>query len=289
MATLRDIRRRINSVRSTQQITKAMKMVAAARLRRAQENILRARPYSFELREVIGHVVGLVDRGLHPLLREQPEVNRVGLVIVTADRGLCGAFNMNIIRRSLQEIERLQNEGKEVQLMIVGRKAREFFKRRDYPIIGQYYDLFSQLNFAHAQRIGSEIIRLFAEKELDQVLIVYNEFKSAIQQRVVLEQLLPLQPKMPEDATGMVQYIYEPSPDKLLDVLLPKLINIQVWRILLESNAAEQGARMTAMEMATENAEEMIEQLTLFYNKVRQATITKEIIEIVSGAEALKS
>ncbi|HHM23607.1 MAG TPA: ATP synthase F1 subunit gamma [Bacteroidetes bacterium] len=288
MATLRDIRRRINSVRSTQQITKAMKMVAAARLRRAQENILRARPYAYELREVIGHVVGLVDRSLHPLLEER-EVHRVGLVVVTADRGLCGAFNMNIIRRTMQEIGELQEQGKELELILVGRKSRDFFRRRDYPIISEYYDFFNNLNFSHAQRIGQQIIQLYNERHLDQITVIYNEFKSAIQQRIVAEQLLPMKPHMPEEVTGTVEYIYEPSPDALLEVLLPRQINIQMWRILLESNAAEQGARMTAMEMATENAEEMIQKLTLYYNRVRQATITKEIIEIVSGAEALKS
>jgi len=288
MATLRDIRRRINSVRSTQQITKAMKMVAAARLRRAQENILRARPYAYELREVIGHVVGLVDRSMHPLL-DLREVNRVGLVVVTADRGLCGAFNMNIIRRTVHEIDSLQESGKEVELILVGRKSRDFFRRRSVPIISEYYDFYNHLNFSHAQRIGKEIIRLYQERQLDQITVIYNEFKSAIQQRIVAEKLLPLEPQMPEGISGTVQYIYEPSPDALLEVLLPRQINIQMWRILLESNAAEQGARMTAMEMATENAEEMIHKLTLYYNRVRQATITKEIIEIVSGAEALKS
>ena len=288
MATLRDIRRRITSVRSTQQITKAMKMVAAAKLRKAQDNILKARPYAYELKEVIGHVVQLVDKNLHPLLKER-DSNKVALVVVTADRGLCGAFNMNIIRRATEVIKTLLANGKEPHLILVGRKARDFFGRRDYPIINRHFDFFNDLDFTHAQVIGSEIISLFIEQEFSQISVIYNEFKSVIQQNIIVENLLPLPSILPEDAGNVVDYIYEPSPDVLLDVLLPKEINIQMWRILLESNAAEQGARMTAMEMATENAEDMIKSLTLHYNRARQAAITKEINEIVGGAEALKA
>jgi F-type H+-transporting ATPase subunit gamma len=288
MATLRDIRRRITSVRSTQQITKAMKMVAAAKLRKAQDNILKARPYAYELKEVIGHVVQLVDKNLHPLLQDRDN-DKVAIAIVTADRGLCGAFNMNIIRRATEEIKTVQANGKEPQLILVGRKARDFFGRRDYPIINRHFDFFNDLDFTHAQVIGSEIISLFIEQEFSQISVIYNEFKSVIQQNIIVENLLPLPSILPEDAGNIVDYIYEPSPDVLLDVLLPKEINIQMWRILLESNAAEQGARMTAMEMATENAEDMIKSLTLHYNRARQAAITKEINEIVGGAEALKA
>jgi len=287
MATLRDIRRRINSVRGTQQITKAMKMVSAAKLRRAQENILKARPYAYGLREVIGHVAQFINRDLHPLLQLR-EAKQIGMVVVTADRGLCGAFNMNILRRAEEEILALKNTGKNVHLIPVGRKARDFFRRKDVAILGQYYDFFNHLQFADAQHIGGEIIRLFSLQKLDKVLMIYNEFKSAIQQKIVVEPLLPLQPQTPVNAGVVIDYIFEPSPDRFLEVLLPKQINIQMWRILLESNAAEQGARMTAMEMATENAEEMIQSLTLYYNRVRQATITKELTEIVGGAEALK-
>ncbi len=288
MATLRDIRRRISSVHSTQQITKAMKMVAAAKLRRAQENILKARPYAYELRNVIGHVVQLVDHNVHPLLLKR-EIRKAAVVVVTSDRGLCGAFNMNIIRRATEEIATFLNEGKEVELILVGRKARDFFRHRDYPIISEHYDFFNHLDFSHAREIGGEMIRLFTEQNLDHVRVVYNEFKSAIQQNIVVEPLLPLQSVTAEETVNSVDYIYEPSPDVILETLLPKQINIQTRRILLESSAAEQGARMTAMELATENAEDMIHDLTLHYNKVRQASITKEISEIVGGAEALKA
>ena len=286
MATLRDIRRRITSVKSTQQITKAMKMVAAAKLRRAQENILRARPYAYRLGQVLGHVAGLVDRNLHPLLEER-EAKRVGYVVVTADRGLCGAFNQNILKKATAELEAQRENKREIQVLAIGRHARDFFKRRDYPLILEYTDFFRTLEFANAVRIGSEIIRLYEQKELDRVFLIYNEFKSAIQQNVIVEQLLPIQPVKPDVGRRRLEYLYEPSPDKILEALLPKQINIQIWRVLLESNAAEQGARMTAMEMATDNATEMIDNLTLHYNRVRQATITKEITEIVGGAEAL--
>lgn len=286
MATLRDIRRRIGSVKSTQQITKAMKMVAAAKLRRAQENILKARPYAYRLNQVLGHVAGLVDRDLHPLLEER-EARRVGYVVVTADRGLCGAFNQNILRKATEELEKQRAQGKDVFVISIGRHARDYFRRRSYSVINEFTDFFNHLEFAHASRIGTEIIRLFTQRELDHIHLVYNEFKSAIQQNLTVEQLLPIQPKLPDLGMRKLEYIYEPSPDKILDSLLPKQINIQLWRVLLESNAAEQGARMTAMEMATDNASEMIDRLTLHYNRVRQATITKEITEIVGGAEAL--
>jgi len=285
VATLRDIRRRIASVRSTQQITKAMKMVAAAKLRRAQENILRARPYAYRLAEVMSHVAGLVDRHLHPLLVER-EPKRIGYVVVTADRGLCGVFNHNIINRAMRELE--AHADRDQSLILVGRKGWEFFRRRPYPIRAEFYDFFNKLQFSHAQRIASEIIRLYIQEELDQVSVIYNEFKSPIQQRVVVEQLLPIVPRPFDGRMRAIEYLYEPSCDSLLEVLLPRYVNIQMWRMLLESYAAEQGARMTAMEMATDNAEELIQSLTLYYNKVRQATITKEIAEIVTGAEALK-
>lgn len=288
MATLRDIRRRITGVRKTQQITKAMKMVAVAKLRRAQENVVKMRPYAYELTEVISHIAQLVDRGLHPLLVDR-EPARVGLVVVTSDRGLCGAFSMNIIRRAMEEIKLLQEKGKEIELILIGTKASNFFRRREFSIINQYFDFYNELNFSHAAAIGSEIINLYTKQNLDQILVIYNEFKSVIQQNIVAEFLLPLKPGLPENADRVFDFIYEPSPDKILEVLLPKQINIQIWRILLESYAAEQGARMTAMELATDNAEEMIKSLTLHYNKVRQAAITKEITEIVGGAEALRS
>ncbi|GBD93044.1 ATP synthase gamma chain [bacterium BMS3Abin05] len=286
MATLRDIRRKISSVKSTQQITKAMKMVAAAKLRRAQENILKTRPYAYRLNQVLGHVAGLVDRSIHPLLEER-EAKRIGIVAVTADRGLCGAFNQNILRKATEELEAQTKDVKDVFVIAIGRHARDYFRIRPYPVIYESYDFFSHLEFANAVRISEEIIRLFTQHELDHIHLVYNEFKSAIQQNLTVEQLLPIQPVKPDIGRRKLEYLYEPSPDQILDALLPKQIDIQLWRVLLESNAAEQGARMTAMEMATDNASEMIDKLTLYYNRVRQATITKEITEIVGGAEAL--
>ncbi len=288
MATLRDIRRRISSVKSTQQITRAMKMVAAAKLRRAQEKIIKARPYAYELRNVIGHLAGIVDHDAHPLLSVR-EVQSVGFVVVTSDRGLCGAFNINIIRRATEQIKAAQAEGKSAKLILVGKKAMEYFRRRDYEIIAEHTDIFNNLDFSHAQALAGDITHFYSQCEVDLVSVIYNEFKSAVQQNLTVEQLLPIEPKSIEGSTLRFNYIYEPSPDTIINVLLPRQINIQTWRILLETSSAEHGARMTAMEVATENAQEMISDLTLHYNRVRQASITKEILEIVGGAEALKS
>lgn len=288
MATLRDIRRRISSVKGTQQITKAMKMVAAAKLRRAQEKISKARPYAYELRNVIGHLAGIVNRDVHPLLNLR-DVKNVGIVVVTSDRGLCGAFNMNIIRLAMDEIKSAEADGMGVKLILVGRKCRDFFRRRDYEIVAEYFDFFNDLAFINAQEIAGNLIRLYTSGEIDKVSLVYNEFKSAVQQNLLVEQLLPLESKIEGDSSKTFQYLYEPSADELLRVLLPNQINIQIWRVLLESSSAEHGARMTAMEVATDNAEEMISDLTLHYNRVRQASITKELLEIVGGAEALKT
>ncbi|MDZ7373913.1 MAG: ATP synthase F1 subunit gamma [candidate division KSB1 bacterium] len=286
MASLRDIRRRILSVRSTQQITKAMKMVAAAKLRRAQERLMAARPYSYRVTQILGSVCARVDRSLHPLLAER-EQRRVGIVAVAGDRGLCGSFNTNIIRRTHEEIAR--HGERVVGVIAVGRKVRDHFLKQSLPVLGSYAGFFSELAFPHAVAIASLIKEKFLAEELDHVYVVYNEFKSAVQQRIVVEQLLPIQPSLPEVEKHPVEYLFEPSPQEILDPLLDRYLNIRIWHILLESFAAEQGARMTAMDAATENAEEMIQNLVLHYNKARQASITKELIEIVSGAEALKA
>lgn len=287
MATLRDIRRRINSVRSTQQITKAMKMVAAAKLRKVQEQLLNARPYSFRLGQLLSHVAAKTNRQLHPLLTVR-EPKNVCYVVVSGDRGLCGSFNSNVIRRTRQEIENQPSEV-QVSLIAIGKKGYDHFSRRKYNILERYTNFFDRMKFDHAVEISSRIQQLYLKEELDRVFVIFNEFKSAAVQRVVVEQLLPIQPQLPEYEKYPVDYLYEPSPEKILDEICPKNLNIQIWRILLESYAAEQGARMVAMESATDNAEEMIYDLTLYYNKVRQATITKEIAEIVGGAEALRS
>lgn len=288
MATLRDIRRRISSVRSTQQITKAMKMVAAAKLRKAQARLISARPYAYRLGQLLSHVAAKEDRSLHPLLAVR-EPNRICYVVVTADRGLCGSFNANIIRMAKAEID-AHNSLEKTTLVTVGRKGFEHFSRRGFELIERYINLFDQLEFKHAVNISSLIQNLYQSKELDRVFVVYNEFKSAAVQRVIVEQLLPIEPQLPEfDKYQPVDYLHEPSAGKILDEVCPKNLNIQMWRILLESYAAEQGARMVAMDAATDNAQEMIYDLTLYYNKVRQSTITKEISEIVGGAEALRA
>ena len=287
MATLRQIKRRISSVKGTQKITRAMKMVAAAKLRRAQTNIFRARPYAYKLREVLSEVAGRVDPERHPLLHLRPPI-KVAYVVVTADRGLCGGFNNNIIHQTENIINRADYES--YGLICAGRKGYDYFNRRGHPILDRYIMFFNSLEYAHAQQITDRIIELYIRKELDRIVMIYNEFKSSIRQTVITEQLLPLEPgpAQRDESAHHIDYIYEPEPLRILDTLIPLHVGIQIWRVLLESSAAEHGARMTAMENATDNAQEMIENLTLYYNSVRQASITKEISEIVGGAEALK-
>jgi len=286
MATLREIRTRITSVKSTQQITKAMKMVASAKLRRAQEKIFATRPYANKLQSIVGHLITRIENGRHYLLKNRP-VEKILLVIVTADRGLCGAFNANIIRQTEAHIQ--SYDGKYVALYIVGKKGFEYFSRRDYTILNKKINFFNHLDFQDATEIASNLIESYATSEFDQIEILFNEFKSAVRQDVKLEQFLPFaaDEEMKESASS-VDYLYEPEKEEILKVIIPKQLNIHMWKVLLESNAAEQGARMTAMESATDNAEDMISQLTLHYNRARQAAITKEISEIVGGAEALK-
>ncbi len=285
MATLREIKRRIGSIKSTQQITKAMKMVAAAKMRRAQENIFATRPYAFKIREMMQDLMAQSTSFDDPLMQERP-VERIYLVVVSADRGLCGAFNSNIIRRAVREIQ----EHREVETWIVpvGRKAHDYFTKRDYHVEKSFVDLFNKLEYQHAREIAAYLIQEFLQGKADKIKIVYNEFKSVVQQNMRVEKYLPI-PRQASDITEVADYIFEPGHEEILRKLLPKFLNIEMWRVLLESYAAEQGARMTAMENATENAKELIYQLTLQYNKARQAAITKEISEIVGGAEALKS
>jgi F-type H+-transporting ATPase subunit gamma len=285
MPSLKQIKRRIGSVTSTQQITRAMKMVAAARLRRAQENIVKARPYSLKLRQVIRELAARTDRSIHPLLDKRPAKN-VAIVVVTGDRGLCGSFNSNIIREAQQVMEE-ESEAK-VSLITVGRKATDFFARRNFNISESLSNFFNELHFSHAAKLGQIIVQGYQQHGLDRVYLVYNEFKSAIQQFVIREQLLPIIPDEFEADESHTDFIFEPSETQILDAILPQYINVQLWRVLLESYAAEMGARMTAMENATESAGELIDMLTLHYNKARQAAITKELLEVVSGAESLK-
>jgi len=291
MATLREIRGRITGVKNTQKITKAMKMVAASRLRRAQEAIVSARPYARKLGELLRHLVTKVDVNLNPLLVGR-EPRTVLLVVVTADRGLCGSFNSNIFKAAVQRL-RIQGDGA-TKVMTIGRKGSDFFGKRKFDVVSKHSGIFSDLDFDHARSFVQEITEGYLEGRFDRVEVIYNEFKSVIQQRIVVEQLLPippeeLQPSKDLKRLSQVDYIYEPSSTEIVNALVPRHLNFQMWRILLESNAAEQGARMTAMDNATENARELIRDLTLKFNNARQASITKELLEIVSGAEALKA
>src|ERR1051325_8835667 len=285
MANTIDIRRRIRSVKNTQQITKAMKMVSAAKLRRAQDRMFAARPYAAALREVLTSVATRVEGFTHPLLEARPE-RHVLLLVVTSDKGLCGAFNSNVIRASQNALR--ERNWESVELLPIGRKALDFYKRRPFPIRREATHVFQALSLGTAHDIAQTMIDDFVSEKVDAVYVVYNEFKSIIAQTIRVERLLPIERDW--DAAGSaeteVDYLYEPSPEAILNDLLPKHIEFQLYRILLESAAAEQGARMSAMEAATKNAKEMIDHLTLTYNRIRQASITKEIIEIESGAAA---
>lgn len=290
MASLRELRRKVKSVKSTQQITKAMKLVAAARLNRAQERILAARPFANRMEGLLQELAYLVKREeeaghlQHPFLMERTG-NRVDLVLVTADRGLCGGFNANLMRRALQFLR--QHPEADVRLWCVGKKGRDYF-RRFYPKIeNEYVNIFQRLGFAQAEVIGRDVIDTFLNTDTRGVFFLYNEFKSRIQQNVVLKPLLPVT-ALPE-VKPLWDFIYEPGRQEILDELLPRYIKGQIYRILLESQAAELAARMSAMDSATNNARELISSLTLTMNKVRQAAITKEISEIVGGAEALQN
>src|SRR5579872_5601424 len=272
MANTIDIRRRIRSVKNSQQITKAMKMVAAAKLRRAQEHIFAARPYAAALREVLSSVASRVEPLQHPLLQAREE-HTVLLLVITADKGLCGAFNANVIRASLNAMQ--EDKWNSVQLLPIGRKALDYFRRRTVPIRSEATQVFQALTLETAHTIAQDLISDFVSEKVDAVYAVYNEFKSIISQRVHVERLLPIERVWKAVGTE-TDYLYEPNPHEILNALLPKHIEFQLYRMLLESAAAEQGARMTAMEAATKNATDIIGQLTLTYNRIRQAAITKE-------------
>jgi F-type H+-transporting ATPase subunit gamma len=283
MPSLLDIRRRIRSVKNTQQLTKAMKTVSAAKLRRAQERVVSARPYANQLRHVLAGLAGRIEKIEHPLLEVRPE-NRLLLLVVTADRGLCGGFNSNLTKAAQGFLR--QHQDTVVQLFTAGRKGRDFFRRRKADIAGEYINFFSKLDVAHAKDIAQQLIEKYSSAETDAVYITYNEFKSAIQQRIVVERLLPLRGADLKEPPSGVDYIFEQQPQEILNRLLPRYVEIEVYRALLESAAAEHGARMAAMDTASRNAGDMIESLTLNMNRIRQAAITREIIEVVSGAGA---
>jgi F-type H+-transporting ATPase subunit gamma len=295
MPSLLDIRRRIRAVKSTQQITKAMKMVAASKLRRAQDRIQQARPFATQMQRVLNSLAGRVDSAAHPLLDERTEPRAGGktlLFVITADRGLCGSFNANIIKAAATVIT---EHPEQVALGLVGRRGRDYYAKRGFEVRYERINLFAKLQFADAHDIAQAAVDAFVGGEVDRVLLTYNEFRSVMSQRVVVEQLLPI-PRAAlaapsADAAGQagaaVDYLYEPAPEELFKTLLPRHVDVQVYRALLESNAAFYAAQMTAMDAATRNSGEMIESLTLYMNKVRQAAITREIIEVVSGAGAL--
>jgi F-type H+-transporting ATPase subunit gamma len=285
MPTLRDIRRRIRSVQSTQKITRAMKLVAAAKLRRAQDRILEARPYASKMSELLTNLALRVSPEQHLLLVRR-ETGRRLIVVIAADKGLCGAFNANVLRRSIEFIRESREAA--VTLVVVGRKVRDHYRRRGFTIKSEMVGFFDRLAYAHARELAGGIIEAYREGEGDEVHLIYNEFRSVAVQRVVRVQLLPIEPAEAPEGAPTGEYLYEPSPDAILAALLPKHVTTQVYRALMESLAAEYGARMTAMDAATKNAQEMIEVLTIQYNKARQERITKELLDIVGGAEALR-
>jgi F-type H+-transporting ATPase subunit gamma len=312
MPSLIDIRRRVRAVKSTQQITKAMKMVSSSKLRRAQERIVKSRPYAKEMLRVFNNLATRTENATHPLLNDDPESGRTLLIVITADRGLAGSFNTNVAKAALQFTlaQPKDHKGRDVALALVGRKGRDFFMRRGFDVLYEEIGLFQNIKWSHAQAIAQTAIKEFLGPEISSVYLVYNEFRSAISQRVVLEKLLPI-PRLNEaeaaaagkpaagqaldavsakaadpSASSAVDYLFEPDPQQLLNLLLPMHVAVQVQRALLESSAAEHAARMQSMDSATRNAKEMVERLTLYMNKVRQAAITREIIEVVSGAQA---
>ena len=286
MPSLKDIKRRIKSVKNTQQITKAMKLVAASKLRKAQHAILEARPYAIKMMDVLNHLAARCNNDLHPLLEARGD-NKHLLLIITSDKGLCGGFNSNVIRKTEELLkEKAQNE---ISLIIAGKKGNDIFRNRQVNIVEDYIGWSKDFNYLKAKEIGENLASQFAGGAVDKVSIIYNEFKSVMAQEVVVEQLLPIVPEVCEkDGLFAVDYIFEPDEEEILEKLLMRYMTVEVYRAFLESSASEHGARMTAMDNATRNAGEMISDLTLTYNQARQAYITKELIEIVNGAEALK-
>ena len=294
MASLRDIRKRIKSVKNTQKITKAMKMVSAAKLRRAQDRVTAARPFAEKITataNALARRAASLGEAPHPLLAARPESTKGGrmeILAITSDRGLCGAFNSNVVRRALRHRFDRKDSLKEVRVSTVGRKATEALKREAVPLRKAYDGVWDKLDYAAAARIANELTEAYLSGEVDAVVIVYNEFVNAGTQRVCLEQILPIAADADAPAVSAVDYEYEPSRGELLDALLPRELATRIYRALLESQAAEHAARMQAMENASKNAKEMVATLTLFYNRARQASITTELMEIISGAESLK-
>ncbi len=283
MANLRDIKTRIDSVKNTRQITNAMKMISAAYLRKAQQRIIAARPYANYIDTMLRTLKVKNDQSQHPLLIEPEEGGKTLMVVVTADRGLCGSFNTSIIREAIRLLE---DGGEDEDIICIGKRCYDHLKKRTDKIIAHYTGLFNEMNFSQSREIAELLLDLYLNKGYNRVRVLFNDFKSAIQQNIVFKQVLPIIPLESEIVAG-IDYLYEPDEDTIITELGKKYLDVEVWRILLESSAAEQGARMTAMENATDNATEMIGELTLHYNRARQASITTEIIEVASGAEAI--
>ncbi len=287
MATLRDIKRRISSIKSTSKITRAMKMVSAAKLRRAQERMLALRPYSDKMREVLLSLAQPGGQDLHPLLKVRPR-KTVEILVLTSDKGLCGAFNTNVLKEAEDLIGRLRSEGFELSISTIGRKARDYFKRRNVPIRQTWTGLSSKITYPAAQEVARDLMDNYINETFDELFVIYNEFKSVVVQNVSRLRLLPVGGMEHEEEKEMKDFIFEPTEEEIFSRLLPKSVEIQLYRTLLESRVSEEAARMTAMENATKSAEDMIDKLTLEYNKARQASITKELMDIVGGAEAIK-
>jgi F-type H+-transporting ATPase subunit gamma len=284
LATLKEIKNRITAVKSTQKITKAMKMISATKLKKAQDRIIATRPYAYKMSELLSHLVSVSENVINPLMEEREVKNRI-VVIISGDRGMCGSFNSNLIKYSANYLNEIGND---TPVITVGKKGNDYFAKRKYNVVKSYVHIFSGLNLSISNEITNYIVTGYLNNEFDLVEIIYNEFKSVVKQVVTKEQFLPLAKPKEKEVANLIDYIYEPSSKNILEELIPKHLKVQFWKTLLESNAAELGARMTAMELATKNADDLIKYLNLLYNKARQEAITKELLEIVSGAEALK-
>jgi F-type H+-transporting ATPase subunit gamma len=288
MATLQDIRRKIGAVKKTQQITKAMNMVSAAKLRGAQQRMEGFRPYAQAFAMMLGNMAGRVEPEIHPFFTPASEVTRVGLVLMTADRGLCGSFNVNLINQAVKFIREKEAAGIEVSLICVGRKGRDFFRRRKREMMAQYVDVWNKFDFSNAVTVAREVMSAFLSGAVQEVYLIHSSFINMAIQRPRLVQLLPIQPGAAAEAAPSQEYLFEPPMEQFLDYLLPKYVNVQMYHGFLENSTSEFAARMTAMDNAQSNCKEMITQLTLVMNKARQAAITRELMDIVGGAEALK-
>lgn len=285
MSGMRDIKRKIKSVKNTQKITSAMKMVSAAKMRKAHDAVSAARPYAENIKNVVNNIGKRVSEEGHPFLEERPQVNSIGILVITSDRGLCGGFNSNVIKKTLSFIR--ERNDKKIKFYFIGKKAYDFFRRREYEILDKHVAFGGKIRYDDATDIGKKLTEDFLNGTVDEIYCIFNEFKSIVSQIPKVEKLLPIKIDVTHEET-VIDYIYEPSPEALINEILPRYVNFSVYSAMLESIAGEHGARMAAMDNATRNAGELIKKLEITYNKARQAAITKEILDIVNGAEALK-